>query len=1055
MDGVKTSQRARLLALLLGILILGVLGQTLVIRTYLLDDFRRLEETQVRSSARLIELWLDNFLQPLDTLARAAANWDATRASLTRRPGGWWQSQLLATAQSRGMALDAAVLLGPDGEVVQSFAVDARSGNPVALSPVATQYLRRHAGTGKGKAAGLNGWIATPTGQLLASSSRIVGDPSAPLGYVVVGRYFTADDIIALEDISGTNVELIHADADAASDERFVPGATLGEMRRGGDDSALQLCSVLEPALNPERALRCLQLKESIYLRGKASADDLRLATISGFVVLIATAWLFLDRALLRRLQQLVRELGAAGERGTETLQAALEQDSRREDELGQLSGGMAGLLGQVRRVETDLRQQQQNFRSLTESTGVAIFVLRDHIVYANPFAEILTGYNFMELQQRRLTDLLHRNDRERIEARVRQTLAGKSRRGMEFDEVRGLRKNGSPYWARVHHVAIAYQDAPAVLVTLYDTSEQRHLEAVLAREKERLQVILASIGEGIVSLNATGEVNYLNTAAERLIGHTATAALGKPFGEIAFFADPKTNRPLPPSVMEVVKTGGATVAANLMTPFGDTRQVEVHASRLQSGEGGDRPGSVVVLRDVSDLRRMTQNLEYQAAHDELTGLVNRREFNHRLQEALDVCRQTGEPYALCYVDLDQFKTVNDICGHHAGDLLLQQITASLRQHIREHDTLARLGGDEFGLLLTRCPAEQAVAYANELRGVISEVRFTWSGRVFTVDASVGITMLNHIEGNLDEALSIADATCYVAKEQGRNRVRLYRPGDVDLQRQFGHMRWAQRLKDALDGGQFRLYQQNLVPLTARDGEPAAVEVLLRLVEADGRIVSAGDFLEAAERYQMMPNIDRLVVQSVIEHLQRERVPRRYFVNLSGQSIGDDGFHAFLLETLARVPELAKYVTFEVTETAVISTLSKAQKIMALLRQRGCTFALDDFGTGMSSFVYLKELEVQYLKIAGPFVKNMNSSALDEAIVRNFANFGRQMGLITIAEWVENDKTVKLLRDMKVDYAQGFLLDLPVPLVTPAGAGIVEPAAVPADVKPSVGGQAA
>jgi diguanylate cyclase (GGDEF)-like protein/PAS domain S-box-containing protein len=1024
MEGVKTSQRARLLALLLGILILGVLGQTLVINTYLLDDFRRLEETQVRGSARLIRLWLDNFVQPLDTLARTAADWDSTRASLRRGPTAGWPAQLLSAAANRGVAVDTAALLDPDGVAVGGFRIDPRSGAPRPLPEPSATLLQRHAG----HLEPLSGWIATPEG-LLATASRGVGPVGEHSGQLVLGRFFKTDDLLALEEISGTRIVTLTEAEAVDPDNPFIAGMAPGELRRGGEGRrALQLCQVLTPALNPSGNLLCLELKDSIYLRGKASADDLRLATLSGFVLLIFTAWLFLDRALMRRLASLVRELGTASDTaGTEALEAALVEDSRAQDELGQLSGGMGRLLSRVRRVENDLRQQQQNFRSLTESTGVAIFVLRDSIVYANPFAEILTGYTYLELKERRLAELLHRNDRERVEIRLRETLAGKSRRGREFDEVRGMRKNGTPYWARVHTVAISYQEAPAVLVTLYDTSEQRHLEAVLAREKERLQVILASIGEGIVSVDATGQVNYLNTAAERLIGHTASAALGKPFGEVAFFADPKNNRPLPPSVMEVVKGGGATVAANLLTPFGDTRQVEVHASRLQAGEGVERPGSVIVLRDVSELRRMTQNLEYQATHDELTGLVNRREFNHRLQEALDTCRRSGEPHALCYVDLDQFKTVNDICGHHAGDLLLQQITASLRQHVREQDTLARLGGDEFGLLMTRCTAEQAVAYANELRGVISEVRFTWAGRVFTIDASVGITMLNHVEGSLDEALSIADATCYVAKEQGRNRVRLYRPGDVDLQRQFGHMRWAQRLKDALDGGKFRLFQQELVPLVERPGEPRAVEVLLRLAEGE-QIISAGDFLEAAERYQMMPNIDRLVVSGVIEHMRRESVPRRHFVNLSGQSIGDDGFHAFLLEALGRAPEVARHLTFEVTESAVISTLSKAQRIMQLLRARGCTFALDDFGTGMSSFVYLKELEVQYLKIAGPFVRNMATSTLDEAIVRNFAAFARQMGLRTIAEWVETDRAVKLLREMKVDYAQGFLLDAPTAL---------------------------
>jgi diguanylate cyclase (GGDEF)-like protein/PAS domain S-box-containing protein len=1026
MDGLKTSQRARLLALLGGILVLGVFGQSFVIDSYLLDNFRRLEETQVRASARLIRLWLDNLMLPLESTARTVGEF--TPPSDVDA----WPSRVIAAAHNRGTAVDAAAQLGPDGAVANGFDVNER-GVPGALTPATAGFLKRHAGAaGNRRSTTISGWIATPRG-LLATASRELG-ASAPAGSrIVLARYFTTDDLTFLEDLSGTRLQLDRAEGAVPP---FVPGAGQGELQRGvSEGRALQLCTPLSPALNPGNELLCLQLRDSIYLRGKAGADDLRLATIGGFVLLIVSAWLFLDRALLRRLARLVRQIAAAREGSTEALEHALTADAGTGDELAQLSGGMGALLTQVRRVETDLRAQQENFRNLTESTGVAIFVLRDKVIYANPFAEFLTGYGYLELLERRLPDLLHRNDRERLEGRIGDTLRGTTRRSMEYDEVRGMRKNGTPYWARVHTVAISYQNEPAVLATLYDTSEQRHLEAVLAREKERLQVILASIGEGIISLDATGKVNYLNTAAERLIGHAASAALGKSLTEIAYFADPKQNRPLPQSVLELVQTGGATVAANLLTPFGETRQVEVHASPLLSGEGAERPGSVVVLRDVSEIRRMTQNLEYQASHDELTGLVNRREFNHRLQEALDRCRRTGEPYALCYVDLDQFKTVNDICGHHAGDLLLQQITASLRQHIRESDTLARLGGDEFGLLLQRCPAEQAVAYANELRGVISEVRFTWSGRVFTVDASVGITMLNHIEGNLDEALSIADATCYVAKEQGRNRVRMYRPGDVDLQRQFGHMRWAQRLKDALDGNQFVLFEQDVTPVFPKEGEATPREILLRLRETDGRVTSAGDFLEAAERYQMMPQIDRLVVEGVLEHLKRERDPRRCFVNLSGQSLGDDSFHAFLLEMFAHLPELAKHITFEVTETAIISTLSKAQRIMQLLHERGCTFALDDFGTGMSSFVYLKELDVQYLKIAGPFVKNMATSTLDEAIVRNFANFGRSMGLVTIAEWVEDTRTLDLLRDMKVDYAQGFLHGMPRPLLaTPQAA---------------------
>ena len=605
------------------------------------------------------------------------------------------------------------------------------------------------------------------------------------------------------------------------------------------------------------------------------------------------------------------------------------------------------------------------------------------------------------------------------------------------IDEVRGQRKDGSLYWARLHTVALHYQGAPAVLITLYDTSEQRHLEAVIAREKERLQVILASIQDGIVSLDPAGKVNYLNTAAERLVGHTVESAIGKPLRDIAMFNDPKTQQPLPDSVLDRQFIGGAATQASLMTGTGDQRDVELRRSPLQSGEGGDRPGSVVVLRDVTELRRMTANLEYQARHDELTGLVNRREFNYRLSEALTDSRRSGTGYALCYLDLDQFKTLNDICGHQAGDQMLKLITASLRELVRSPDTLARLGGDEFGLLL-RCPADLAVVTANALRSAISEVRFAWDGRSFAVDATIGIVMLSHIEGDLDEALSIADATCYMAKEEGRNRVRLYQPGDVDLQRQFGQMRWAQRLKDALDQGQFLLYQQGVHALTPRSGEPPACEVLIRLRNEDGRIIPAGEFIDAAERYQMMPALDRFVVQGVLTHMLAERaaqgrITRRYFVNLSGHSLGDETFHGFLLECFdPKGGELAQHIVFEVTESAVISNLGRARKLMQQLRERGCSFALDDFGTGLSSFGYLKELEVQYLKIAGNFVKNLPSNAMDQAIVRNFTSFGHQLKLNVIAEWVEDRATLAMLREMGVDYGQGYALDKPAPLALAA-----------------------
>lgn len=910
MKAIKIGQRTRLLVLLVSILVLGVVGQSVVINTYVMGEFRQLEETQVRSNARLIKLWLDLLLQPLNQQARAAGAWEINRITLANDDRKTWQETLQAVYRSDPV-FDSAALIAPDGRVLHALAINPESMTAEPLLKTTAQLLQRHSGAPRAVAGGvLSGWVATAQG-LFASASYPIGPGDAPLAYIVLGRYFDNSHILALQDLGGVSIVLPAQVAPLTPGD--TAGDTAGEVRRySAPNGNLELCSALSPALNPQRTLLCVQLQDTIALHGKARADELRLATIGGFLGLIVSTWFFLDRALLRRLHRLVGQLAATRSDGIAPLEQALLEDSQRQDELGQLSGGMGQLLTRVREVET----------------------------------------------------------------------------------------------------------------------EQRHLQARLAHEKERLSVILSSIEEGIVSVDAHGRVQYLNKAAEQLIGQSDSTALGKPLEQVVMLTDSRKREALSVAALDTLSAGASATPVTVATPDGGQRQVEVRASLLRTEDGADHPGAVVVLRDVSELHRLTRTLEHQATHDELTGLTNRREFNTRLQAGLEACRASGAPYALCYIDLDQFKTVNDICGHHAGDLLLQKITATLQLHARATDTLARLGGDEFALLMADCPAEQAEERANEMRGAVSDVRFTWSGRSFAVDASVGIVMLNQVEGNTDEALSIADATCYVAKSQGRNLVRIYRPGDVDLQHEFGPMRWAQRLRDALDHNHFQLYQQGIHPLSPRSPRANACEILLRLREPDGSTIPASAFIKAAERYQMMPALDRWVVENLLAHMRLARplAPRTYFVSLSGHSLGDESFHSFLIEALGQDSALASHLVFEVTETAVITHLDKARKLMQQLRARGCRFGLDDFGAGLSSFGYLKELQVQYLKIAGAFVQNMTESTVDEAIVRNFSNFGRQLDLLTIAKNVESRETLHLLRKQRVDYAQGYALDLPAPL---------------------------
>jgi len=1023
-----TSQRSRFLAFLGGLCVLGIYGQSELIRSYLLRDFQQLEETQVRSNLRLINLWLDRFLQPLETLAPDAATWPETAQFLATGDRTLLDTRL-ELALAGNIEFDVAAVLDMDGVPTYAAAFEPSLG---ALGPVPSSLLpllRRHVDAYRASGERQQfGWMADGDG-LLASASIVIPTHGPPQVVLVFGRRFPAAELQSLSELGATRVEVVAPESAPA--DAYRPGALRGEFRRGGGDDALTLCRQLTPPLNPSGRLLCVELEESIYLRGKASADDLRLASMAGFIVLIFGAWLFLDQALLRRLATLTRHLTTAGG-DTQALEHTLFVDSRRQDELGLLTGGMSQLLGRVRHVERDLREQEQSFRTLSESTGVAIFVQTRTLDYANPFAVHLTGYAAGELRGRQILDLLDADDRPRV---ARKLAAPDDAAAAEPEPVQGIRKNGERYWARLHVASIQYQGSPALLVTLYDVSEQRHLEARLSQQGERQRVILESIQEGIVSLDAAGRVDYVNPTAERLLGLTAGEAVGKPVEGVIHLSDPETDQPL--RLPELPGPGPAErqpqVLAQIASHHGEARLVELRVSRLRA-DGAASPGRMLVLRDVSELRKMARNLEHQATHDELTGLINRREFSRRLSAALESSRHGGRPHALCYIDLDQFKIVNDTCGHHAGDLLLRQIAGALMQRVRAEDTLGRLGGDEFGLLLADSTAEGAVTVANALRQTISEIRFTWAGRVFSVDASIGIAMLADVEGGIDEALATADATCFVAKDTGRNRVRLHRAGDTDLEEQFGQMRWAQRLKDALEKGRLHLYRQEIRGLRAGDTGWRAYEILLRLHDVDGSVITAGEFLGAAERYQMMLGIDSFVVTRVLEHLRGERSagrePPHLFVNLSGLSLGDDSFRSFLSAALDRDPELAHHLTFEVTETAVISNLGRARRLMEVLLQKGCSLALDDFGTGMSSFAYLKEMDVQFLKIAGPFVRGMGQNPLDASIVSTFANLARSMNVRTIAEEVENEATLQALRRLHVDFAQGFYLDRPRPLLS-------------------------
>jgi diguanylate cyclase (GGDEF)-like protein len=469
---------------------------------------------------------------------------------------------------------------------------------------------------------------------------------------------------------------------------------------------------------------------------------------------------------------------------------------------------------------------------------------------------------------------------------------------------------------------------------------------------------------------------------------------------------------------------------ATLVGRHGNEAAIEQTVAPI-SGADGRVLGAVLVFRDVSEQRRMAREMSYRATHDALTGLVNRSDFESRLQQTLRLAHAEASAHALMYIDLDQFKLVNDACGHAAGDQLLRQVAALLKQCVRSRDTLARLGGDEFGVILQFCSAEQAQRVAEEICERMDEYRFVYDDRRFRIGTSIGLVPLDDRWPNTASVMQAADAACYAAKEAGRNRVHAWFDADLHLRLRHGEMQWVTRLEQALDENRFELFAQRIRPIRA-PGQGLHCEVLLRLREPDGQLVPPGAFLPAAERFHMAPRIDRWVVRHVVEWMARERAALGHVetiaVNLSGQSISDPAFLRQIAEVVAGAHIDHRKLCFEVTETVAITNMADATAFVDAMREHGIRFALDDFGAGASSFGYLKTLKVDYLKIDGQFIRDLIDDPLDRATVRCFRDVAAAVGTRTIAEFVETDAVAALLREIGIDYGQGYLYHRPEPI---------------------------
>ncbi|MEA1890750.1 MAG: EAL domain-containing protein [Pseudomonadota bacterium] len=566
--------------------------------------------------------------------------------------------------------------------------------------------------------------------------------------------------------------------------------------------------------------------------------------------------------------------------------------------------------------------------------------------------------------------------------------------------------------------------------------SGQQIAEQFLSREKERVEITLYSISDAVITTTRSGHIDFINRAAEELSGLNATSLHGREISAALklHFDDGKTPMQLPVNaavhtntdIKHVPLRGTCVVIRN----NGNKLNVRYNVAPILDRKGVVM-GSVIVLHDITDTLALTEKLSHQATHDSLTGLFNRAEFDHRIHLLLKQLQNSKihTKHALLYMDLDQFKIVNDSCGHMAGDQLLRHISERLQQRLSDSGTLARLGGDEFGVLIENCNRISAHKVADELRKEVENFRFQWQEKTFSLGISIGVVMIDKNSESPDLLLSMADRACYAAKDTGRNKICMYQPNDIEMVRRKRDTQWVSRLRKALETNSLLLSQQAIVAVGSKQKHGSMFEILVGLENNEGERIPAGAFLAAAERFGLMPQMDRWIINNIFLWLSRnpEQLHQldRCMINLSGQTLNDETIASYIMKCMEKSSIPAEKICFEITETSAISNLAKTSRLIRNLKTEGCHFALDDFGSGMSSYAYLKHLPVDYIKIDGIFVRDLAEDPIDLALVHSINEIAHILDKKTIAEYVENDDILKKLQEIGVDYAQGFGIAYP------------------------------
>ena len=729
-----------------------------------------------------------------------------------------------------------------------------------------------------------------------------------------------------------------------------------------------------------------------------------------------------------KQVWQLSREAGSAARIGIEG----------KNQVLGQLGSAVNSLLENLEKRGARLQDREHLFQRLVETVHDAVLVHRERILFANSRFLALLNLSAAEVVGRPLTDFVAPEYVELVGNNLRRRLLGEA--AAERYEVELVGAQAQVTRVELSSAVIDSAGETALLLTALEMLPESGPVAVPSRP--RAMVTLDAMGESVITVDAEGRIDYINHSAETLLSQRFDQVMGKSFAEVATLVDENDRRSLGDPVRKALATGGRVTMGRraVLVPAnaGPERSVEISVTPLLF-DGKDILGLVLVLHDTSELRGLTRQMTYQASHDALTGLVNRREFERRLQEAMDSAQTGNIGHGLCYLDLDRFKAVNDTCGHTAGDNMLREVASLIKEAVRDSDTVGRIGGDEFALLLVGCPLEKARQIADDVVRSVNDYRFVWKDKIFNIGVSIGLVEIGRGSGSIEDMMNSAGSACYVAKKQGGLHVHVYSAREEASARHSGEIHWLQKLQGALRDSKFELYFQPIVHARADGVRGPALEVFVRLMGEQGQPgAPPAEFIRAAERYRLMPQIDRWVVQTVLSALGRGgmKVPpgRSVAINIAGQTLGDSDFLEFVVDCFDHTGANPGDICFEVTESSVVANLDHAHRFIAVLHGMGCEFALDDFGSGLSSFSTLRTLPMDYLKIDGSFIHNLAGDSVNKAMVGAMIELSRSLNFRVVAEQVEDQLSLDTVTEMGIDFVQGFVVGRPQPLsVIPGG----------------------